>query len=55
MLSECEEIGLAMSEAFHPKTFDEALAMIKTAMPDEGSTIQSNVAEALLYFSKRSQ
>ena len=56
--TECDEVAdnmagaLARQGTMIPRTFDEALRIVKRRMPDESSQIQDNVAESLLRWSQ---
>jgi hypothetical protein len=50
--SECDEVaettGAALAKSERPRTFDEALALVRRHMPNESETITDNVAAGLL-------
>jgi hypothetical protein len=50
--TECDEVADNMPLPSKRLTFDEALAIVREAMPDETATIISNVAYSLMQRSK---
>jgi hypothetical protein len=52
MRTECDEVADNMPLPAKQLTFDEALAVVRDAMPDESATIISNVAYSLVQRSK---
>ena len=52
MRTECDEVADNMPLPPKPLAFDEALAIVREAMPDESATIISNVAYSLMQRSK---
>ena len=52
MYTECDEVADNMPLPSERVTFDEALAIVREAMPDETATIVSNVAYSLMQRSK---
>lgn len=46
-MTECEEVAANMQPPARIKTYTDLLAWVKSQMPDETSTIQANVAEAI--------
>ena len=52
MYTECDEVADNMPLPPKQLTFDEALAIVREAMPDESATIISNVAYSLMQRSK---
>jgi hypothetical protein len=52
MRTECDEVADNMPLPSKRPTFDEALAIVREAMPDETATIISNVAYSLMQRSK---
>ena len=52
MRTECDEVADNMPLPLKQLTFDEALAVVREAMPDESATIISNVAYSLMQRSK---
>ena len=52
MRTECDEVADNMPLPSKQVTFDEALAIVREAMPDETVTIIDNVAYSLMQRSK---
>ena len=52
MRTECDEVADNMPLPSKQLTFDEALAVVREAMPEESATIISNVAYSLMQRSK---
>ena len=52
MRTECDEVADNMPLPLKQLTFDEALAVVREAMPDESATIISNVAYSLMQRSR---
>ena len=52
MRSECDEVADNMPLPSKQLTFDEALAIVRDAMPDETSTVIGNGAYSLMQRSK---
>jgi len=52
MRTECDDVADNMPLPPKQLTFDEALAIVREAMPDETATIISNVAYSLMQRSK---
>jgi hypothetical protein len=52
MQTECDEVADNMPLPTKPLTFDEALVIVREAMPDETATIVGNVAYSLMQRSK---
>jgi hypothetical protein len=52
MRTECDEVADNMPLPSKQLTFDEALAIVREAMPDETATIVANVAYSLMQRSK---
>ena len=52
MRTECDEVADNMPLPSKQLTFDEALAIVREAMPDETATIVGNVAYSLMQRSK---
>jgi len=50
-MTECQEVAGNMPVTKR-LTFDEAMAYVRSQMPDETFTIRSNVAETLVYRSR---
>ena len=46
--TECDEVADTMSLPTKTLTFDEALAIVREAMPDETATVIDNVAYSLM-------
>jgi hypothetical protein len=45
--TECDDVADNFPLPTRPLTFDQALAIVRQTMPDEGETVLSNVAERL--------
>jgi hypothetical protein len=52
MRTECDEVADNMPLPSKPLTFDEALAIVREAMPDGTATIVGDVAYSLMQRSK---
>jgi hypothetical protein len=52
MRTECDEVADNMPLPSKQLTFDEALAIVREAMPDETATIIGNVAYSLMQRAK---